>query len=66
MRRRLPRRPLPFNAIVDNVAEVVAENGRPTPGTQLTFPDVLQAETWARTRARELAAATQKAAAVIS
>lgn len=44
----------------------MAENGRPTPGTQLTFPDVLQAETWARTRARELAAATQKAAAVIS
>jgi 1-deoxy-D-xylulose-5-phosphate reductoisomerase len=57
---------LPFNAIVDTVAEVVAENGRPTPGTQPTFPDVLQAETWARTRARELAAATRKAAAVIS
>ncbi|MFD7918560.1 1-deoxy-D-xylulose-5-phosphate reductoisomerase [Streptomyces sp. NPDC059740] len=48
---------LPFNGIVDTVAEVVAEHGTPAPGTTLTVPDVLEAETWARARARELAAA---------
>ncbi|MGW1073977.1 1-deoxy-D-xylulose-5-phosphate reductoisomerase [Streptomyces sp. NPDC002537] len=47
---------LPFNGIVDTVAEVVAEHGTPAAGTRLTVPDVLQAETWARARARELAA----------
>ncbi|KNB51182.1 1-deoxy-D-xylulose-5-phosphate reductoisomerase [Streptomyces caatingaensis] len=49
---------LPFNGIVDTVAEVVAEHGSPAAGTSLTLPDVLEAETWARTRARELAART--------
>ncbi|GHG55213.1 1-deoxy-D-xylulose-5-phosphate reductoisomerase [Streptomyces griseocarneus] len=49
---------LPFNGIVDTVAEVVAEHGTPAAGTLLTVSDVLQAETWARARARELAART--------
>lgn len=49
---------LPFNGIVDTVAEVVAEHGTPAAGTSLTLPDVLEAEAWARTRARELAART--------
>lgn len=47
---------LPFTGIVDTVADVVAEHGTPAPGTSLTVADVLQAETWARARARELAA----------
>ncbi|WP_030624773.1 1-deoxy-D-xylulose-5-phosphate reductoisomerase [Streptomyces sclerotialus] len=47
---------LPFTGIVDTVAEVVAEHGTPAPGTSLTLSDVLEAETWARSRARELAA----------
>ncbi|MEU8571143.1 1-deoxy-D-xylulose-5-phosphate reductoisomerase [Streptomyces pathocidini] len=46
---------LPFNGIVDTVAEVVAEHGTPR-GAGLTVADVLEAETWARARARELAA----------
>ncbi|MEC4020664.1 1-deoxy-D-xylulose-5-phosphate reductoisomerase [Streptomyces sp. H27-D2] len=46
---------LPFTGIVDTVAEVVAEHGRPVRGTSLTVADVLEAETWARARARELA-----------
>ncbi|MGP3927773.1 1-deoxy-D-xylulose-5-phosphate reductoisomerase [Streptomyces sp. 8N616] len=46
---------LPFNGIVDTVADVVAEHGTPR-GTGLTLADVLEAETWARARARELAA----------
>ncbi|MFJ2741274.1 1-deoxy-D-xylulose-5-phosphate reductoisomerase [Streptomyces sp. NPDC087440] len=49
---------LPFTGIVDTVAEVVAEHGTPTQGTSLTVTDVLEAEKWARTRARELAAKT--------
>ncbi|MEU7166490.1 1-deoxy-D-xylulose-5-phosphate reductoisomerase [Streptomyces morookaense] len=53
---------LPFNGIVDTVAEVVAEHGTPAAGTRLTVPDVLQAEAWARARARELAARTAPAA----
>ncbi|MDI5972911.1 1-deoxy-D-xylulose-5-phosphate reductoisomerase [Streptomyces sp. SL13] len=44
---------LPFTGIVDTVAEVVAEHG--TPGTSVTLADVLGAEEWARSRARELA-----------
>ncbi|MFD8591670.1 1-deoxy-D-xylulose-5-phosphate reductoisomerase [Streptomyces sp. NPDC059637] len=48
---------LPFLGIVDTVAEVVAEHGRPAGGTALTVEDVLEAETWARARARELVAA---------
>jgi 1-deoxy-D-xylulose-5-phosphate reductoisomerase len=51
---------LPFTGIVDTVAEVVAEHGTPAAGTSLTIEDVLGAEAWARTRAREMA---QKAAA---
>ncbi|MFF4601189.1 1-deoxy-D-xylulose-5-phosphate reductoisomerase [Streptomyces sp. NPDC001339] len=47
---------LPFNGIVDTVAEVVAEQGTPARGTPLSVADVLEAETWARARARELAA----------
>lgn len=47
---------LPFTGIVDTVADVVAEHGTPAPGTSLTLSDVLEAETWARARARELAA----------
>ncbi|MFF3486446.1 1-deoxy-D-xylulose-5-phosphate reductoisomerase [Streptomyces sp. NPDC002701] len=59
---------LPFNGIMETVTEVVAEHGTPpTPaspdrgdphrtGTSLTVADVLEAETWARARARELTA----------
>ncbi len=47
---------LPFTGIVDTVAAVVAEHGTPARGTSLTVADVLEAETWARARARELAA----------
>ncbi|MCX4746420.1 1-deoxy-D-xylulose-5-phosphate reductoisomerase [Kitasatospora sp. NBC_01287] len=52
---------LPFTGIVDTVAKVVAEHGqnnggRAVPGTSLTVEDVLDAEGWARARARELAA----------
>ncbi|MFF2188809.1 1-deoxy-D-xylulose-5-phosphate reductoisomerase [Streptomyces sp. NPDC058155] len=46
---------LPFNGIMDTVTEVVAEHGRPAKGTSLTVADVLEAETWARARAREMA-----------
>jgi 1-deoxy-D-xylulose-5-phosphate reductoisomerase len=46
---------LPFTGIVDTVAEVVGEHGNPVSGTSLTVVDVLEAETWARSRARELA-----------
>ncbi|WP_066936956.1 1-deoxy-D-xylulose-5-phosphate reductoisomerase [Streptomyces sp. NBRC 110611] len=47
---------LPFNGIVDTVAAVVAEQDTPARGTPLSVADVLEAETWARARARELAA----------
>ncbi|SEE17401.1 1-deoxy-D-xylulose 5-phosphate reductoisomerase [Streptomyces sp. 2112.3] len=47
---------LPFTGIVDTVAAVVSEHGTPAGGTSLTVADVLEAETWARARARELAA----------
>lgn len=47
---------LPFNGIVETVAEVVAEHGTPGRGTSLTLADVLEAEKWARARAREMAA----------
>ncbi|MEV0780791.1 1-deoxy-D-xylulose-5-phosphate reductoisomerase [Streptomyces sp. NPDC050428] len=46
---------LPFNGIMDTVTEVVAEHGQPAKGTSLTMADVLEAETWARNRAREMA-----------
>ncbi|MGW6742426.1 1-deoxy-D-xylulose-5-phosphate reductoisomerase [Streptomyces sp. NPDC055025] len=56
---------LPFNGIMDTVTEVVAEHdtvhgvarGDARTGTSLTLADVLEAETWARARAREKAAA---------
>ncbi|WP_405998181.1 1-deoxy-D-xylulose-5-phosphate reductoisomerase [Streptomyces sp. NBC_00829] len=55
---------LPFNQIMDTVTEVVAEHGVPAQGTLLTVADVLEAETWSRARARELAVkATAKARA---
>lgn len=47
---------LPFNAIMETVTAVVAEHGSPERGTSLTLADVLDAETWARVRARELVA----------
>ncbi|WP_069814901.1 1-deoxy-D-xylulose-5-phosphate reductoisomerase [Streptomyces sp. TP-A0874] len=47
---------LPFNGIVDTVEKVVAEHGVPDRGTSLSVGDVLEAETWARSRAREAAA----------
>ncbi|MFJ2231161.1 1-deoxy-D-xylulose-5-phosphate reductoisomerase [Streptomyces halstedii] len=47
---------LPFNGIMDTVTAVVAEHGAPATGTSLTVADVLDAETWARARARELSA----------
>ncbi|MEU6679618.1 1-deoxy-D-xylulose-5-phosphate reductoisomerase [Streptomyces sp. NPDC046853] len=47
---------LPFNGIMETVTEVVAEHGTPSAGTSLTVADVLEAETWARARARELTA----------
>lgn len=53
---------LPFTGIVDTVAAVVEEHGTPA-GTGLTLSDVLDAETWARERARDLAALSVKAAA---
>ncbi len=46
---------LPFTGIVDTVAAVVAEHGTPRAGTSLTVADVLEAEAWARARAREIA-----------
>lgn len=57
---------LPFTGIVDTVARVVQEHGTPAEGTSLTVEDVLEAEDWARARARELAAeqATTEAAHV--
>jgi 1-deoxy-D-xylulose-5-phosphate reductoisomerase len=52
---------LPFNGIMDTVARVVEEHGTPAAGTPLTVEDVLEAEGWARARARELAQATEAA-----
>jgi 1-deoxy-D-xylulose-5-phosphate reductoisomerase len=53
---------LAFNGIMDTVTKVVEEHGTPGTGTSLTVADVLEAETWARARARELTT-TDKAAA---
>ena len=52
---------LPFTGIMDTVARVVEEHGTPEPGTRLTVENVLEAEAWARTRARELAQASEEA-----
>ncbi|MFR9674619.1 1-deoxy-D-xylulose-5-phosphate reductoisomerase [Streptomyces sp. TR06-5] len=50
---------LPFTGIVDTVASVVEEHtSTSTGGTDLTLDGVLEAEAWARTRAREWAART--------
>ncbi|MEV5976785.1 1-deoxy-D-xylulose-5-phosphate reductoisomerase [Streptomyces sp. NPDC052114] len=49
---------LPFNGIMETVTRTVEEHGTPAAGTSLTVADVLEAETWARARARELAAQT--------
>jgi len=49
---------LPFTGIVDNVARVVAEHDVRGHGNSLTLADVLDAEEWARRRARELSLAT--------
>ncbi|HEY9437196.1 MAG TPA: 1-deoxy-D-xylulose-5-phosphate reductoisomerase, partial [Streptomyces sp.] len=55
---------LPFNGILDTVTAVVAEHGTPAAGTSLTVAGVLEAEDWARSRARELSAkATAEAGA---
>ncbi|MFJ3580662.1 1-deoxy-D-xylulose-5-phosphate reductoisomerase [Streptomyces sp. NPDC090127] len=54
---------LPFTGIMDTVTAVVTEHGIPDRGTSLTVSDVLEAETWARARARELAAQAAKATA---
>ncbi len=51
---------LPFNGIMETVTQVVAEHGTPRTGTSLTVADVLEAETWARARARELTRTTAK------
>ncbi|GGO56511.1 1-deoxy-D-xylulose 5-phosphate reductoisomerase [Streptomyces lasiicapitis] len=53
---------LPFNGIMETVTQVVAEHGTPRAGTSLTVADVLEAETWARARARELTATTKSSA----
>jgi 1-deoxy-D-xylulose-5-phosphate reductoisomerase len=45
---------LRFDAIMETVTRVVEEHGTPATGTSLTVADVLEAETWARARAREL------------
>ena len=54
---------LPFTGIIDTVARVVSENDMIRDGNQLALDEVLQAEDWARTRARELTAATDLGAA---
>ncbi|GGU04913.1 MULTISPECIES: 1-deoxy-D-xylulose-5-phosphate reductoisomerase [Streptomyces] len=58
---------LPFNGIMDTVTAVVTEHGTHSgtsaAGTSLTVSDVLEAETWARARARELAELAAKATA---
>jgi 1-deoxy-D-xylulose-5-phosphate reductoisomerase len=51
---------LPFLGIVDTVGQVLAEH-RPEPlGNSLSVADVLEAETWARERARQLAGAPDR------
>jgi 1-deoxy-D-xylulose-5-phosphate reductoisomerase len=50
---------LPFLGIVDTVARIVSEHDVPS-YEELSIDDVLAADTWARTRARELTAATDQ------
>jgi 1-deoxy-D-xylulose-5-phosphate reductoisomerase len=54
---------LPFNGIMETVTRIVEEHGTPVAGTSLTVSDVLEAETWARARARELTGQTETAEA---
>jgi 1-deoxy-D-xylulose-5-phosphate reductoisomerase len=49
---------LPFTAIVDTVAQVIGEHRPAGVGNALTLTDVLDAETWARERARDITAHT--------
>lgn len=53
---------LPFNGIMETVTRVVEEHGTPETGTSLTVADVLEAEAWARARAREVTAMDKAAA----
>ncbi|MBA0051857.1 1-deoxy-D-xylulose-5-phosphate reductoisomerase [Streptomyces sp. AJS327] len=48
---------LPFTGIMDTVAAVVEQHGDAAAGTDLTLASVLDAESWARRRAREMAVA---------
>ena len=50
---------LPFPAIVDTVSRVVTEHDVPS-YEELSIDDVLAADAWARTRARELTATDQR------
>lgn len=52
---------LPFTGIVDTVARVVEEQGEGGSGTSLTLAGVLEAETRARERARQLAGTAGRA-----
>ncbi|MFY1679075.1 MULTISPECIES: 1-deoxy-D-xylulose-5-phosphate reductoisomerase [unclassified Streptomyces] len=54
---------LPYLGIMETVTRVVEEHGTPPAGTSLTVADVLEAESWARARTRELAARTAEARA---
>jgi 1-deoxy-D-xylulose-5-phosphate reductoisomerase len=50
-------RRLPFLGIVDTIAQVLGEYAQqptPDPSGSLTLADVVEAETWARTRARQI------------
>ena len=52
---------LPFTGIVDTVSAVVEQHGGVPAGDDLTLASVLDAETWARRRAREMASAVAEA-----
>jgi 1-deoxy-D-xylulose-5-phosphate reductoisomerase len=57
---------LPFLGIVDTVARVVAEHlagMAPATGSSLSLADILEAEAWARARARELTSTVAQTAA---
>jgi len=50
---------LPFLGIIDTVARIVTEHDVPS-YEELSIDDVLAADAWARTRARELTDATDQ------
>jgi 1-deoxy-D-xylulose-5-phosphate reductoisomerase len=53
---------LPFNGIMETVTRVVEEHvmkEHSVPGTSLSVSDVLEADAWARARARELTATAE-------